>query len=861
MKKILPICFILILLFGGCTLFEDESDQSGKIDEGESIELENQNLIFSSFEIVTVDLGDGDFTDGEIEGTTLQGDKIPMVVQGNTLTFMVPRLNQGTHKLVFLEKNKPFNISFDVKPFALKESPQTVLASYRKKYEDKIKALEQTKDLMSGESKIAFEKDLELLKKGALEQFALASNLTESELTEMVMVLQANEKWLQEVSDAVETISSSLPNARILDENPLNREERSNRVMIEFVKSVIEVVSNINKVVVSGLIGGGVGIWKGKSAKAFGLGVSVGTAIGKFLFLKDFETLTSKMNENVNLIDLVMLDSDMNANQRASYVFQNDSKTELIVERNYRKLFKEDASSSIAIVKNFAQKYKEMIQAFFTLKEATDINLSYQPNDFTQKTEIQTSWHRVHSDHLSISGITNPKVTGSVIRENGRLFLTFKTNETDAQEFNFKLAYNHVDYGNLEKTLDAAVVNTGCSVKLELTDKNVLTATATGYGPFKFVWSSGENVTTAKTHGIKAARFGDYSVTVTDQNGCESQATATVPCSLKIDVLNTSNTFTIEVLDGFPPYYYTWSNGGFTNSQTLPPGNHSVTIRDGLGCEILHTFTIGCDMGVNIQRDGNNVTAQVTGGTAPYTYSWSNGATTASQSNLAPGTYTVVVQDKIGCEKSASITIGGPEYGTFTDPRDGNVYKTVKIGNQTWFAENLRYSEGIPQITSQEAWVAIWNNGNPTGQPAWVYYDNNSSYNTIYGKLYNWYAVNTGTLCPQGWHIPTTAEWTILANFLGGHTIAGGKMKSITGWNSPNTGATNESGFTGLPGGNRNNVDGKFYVIGLKGIWWSSSPNGSNNAWGWDLNSANGTLIYYSEYPKARGFSCRCLKD
>jgi uncharacterized protein (TIGR02145 family) len=206
--------------------------------------------------------------------------------------------------------------------------------------------------------------------------------------------------------------------------------------------------------------------------------------------------------------------------------------------------------------------------------------------------------------------------------------------------------------------------------------------------------------------------------------------------------------------------------------------------------------------------------------------------------------------------KGIEVTEGcGPEYGNLTDPRDGNVYKTIKIGNQTWFAENLRYAGNIPNVVYD--WEEIWNDGNPTGQPAWAYYNHYPNNNAVYGKLYNWYAVNTGTLCPQGWHIPTDAEWTILTNFLGGEAVAGGKMKSVTGWDNQSPGATNESGFTGLPGGNRG-ILGNFFSLGSYGNWWSSSPNGSGSAWYWSLGNGS---IYRDYYYRAGGFSCRCLRD
>lgn len=213
----------------------------------------------------------------------------------------------------------------------------------------------------------------------------------------------------------------------------------------------------------------------------------------------------------------------------------------------------------------------------------------------------------------------------------------------------------------------------------------------------------------------------------------------------------------------------------------------------------------------------------------------------------------------------------GQEYGTLSDSRDGEVYKTVKIGTQTWFVENLRFEGNIPQVASQQAWAAIYNEGNSTDQPAWSYYNNNSANDAIYGKLYNWYAVNTGTLCPSGWHIPTEAEWTILTDYLGGVEVAGGKMKSIIDWETPNVGATNESGFTGLPGGIRT-IYGEFDGLGVSAGWWSSSPSEdffprvgfppiANLAFGRILSNSSESSSSNNILSRSNGHSCRCLKD
>jgi uncharacterized protein (TIGR02145 family) len=193
---------------------------------------------------------------------------------------------------------------------------------------------------------------------------------------------------------------------------------------------------------------------------------------------------------------------------------------------------------------------------------------------------------------------------------------------------------------------------------------------------------------------------------------------------------------------------------------------------------------------------------------------------------------------------------------------------TVTIGNQTWTTTNLdvaTYRDGtpIPQITDPTQWASL-----KTG--AWCYYENNSANGTIYGKLYNWYAVAgihdtdpttpNKTLAPSGFHIPSDAEWTTLTTFLGGESVAGGKMKA-TGtklWSSPNTGSTNSSGFAGLPGGFR--FSGGFGDLGDNGWWWSASEYGTADAWCRNLYYYYGDAIK-ATFNKESGLSVRCLRD
>ena len=189
---------------------------------------------------------------------------------------------------------------------------------------------------------------------------------------------------------------------------------------------------------------------------------------------------------------------------------------------------------------------------------------------------------------------------------------------------------------------------------------------------------------------------------------------------------------------------------------------------------------------------------------------------------------------------------------------DGNIYNTVQVGNQFWMNENLkttRYRNGglIQNI--------VGNGRDTIITSAWCFYNHDELNNSVYGKLYNWYTTIGDTLCPIGWHVPSDSEWTTLTSYLGGESVAGGKMKSIgtSYWNSPNTGATNESGFSVLPGGD---VYSAYYFGGIRnnGSFWSTSEAGIYSAWFRELTYNNSNVNRYYA-PKYSGRSVRCLKD
>jgi len=212
---------------------------------------------------------------------------------------------------------------------------------------------------------------------------------------------------------------------------------------------------------------------------------------------------------------------------------------------------------------------------------------------------------------------------------------------------------------------------------------------------------------------------------------------------------------------------------------------------------------------------------------------------------------------------------------------NGNVYKVVQIGTQLWFAENLKtnsYNDGtpIPHITANSEW-SILKSG------AYTYYENNKENFETYGNLYNWYAVNTGNLCPTGWRVPSEKDWNELSDYLGGDDIAAGKLKEGTTihdckvkavgakhccdledyitlyWVLPNLDATDEFGFRALPGGVRYK-GGAYLNLHSFGFWWTSTQINDNQASYRSMDYSNSRLSTYSN-DKNMGFSVRCIKN
>lgn len=228
------------------------------------------------------------------------------------------------------------------------------------------------------------------------------------------------------------------------------------------------------------------------------------------------------------------------------------------------------------------------------------------------------------------------------------------------------------------------------------------------------------------------------------------------------------------------------------------------------------------------------------------------------------GTVSVRAENNCGHSIYSNLNItmtGSTNCGTISDI-EGNIYNSVTIGEQCWLTENLkttRYNDGtlIPKVSDFWTWSNL-------DTPGYCWYNNDSlAYIQTYGALYNWHVVATGKLCPQGWHVPTDAEWTELTDYLCGNSLASGKLKEsgTIHWNNPNGESTNISRFTALPGGYRSDRDGAFFSIRDNGSWWSISENDSNNAWMRAMTNYGTTDVRVISADKKYGISVRCLKD
>jgi uncharacterized protein (TIGR02145 family) len=300
-----------------------------------------------------------------------------------------------------------------------------------------------------------------------------------------------------------------------------------------------------------------------------------------------------------------------------------------------------------------------------------------------------------------------------------------------------------------------------------------------------------------------------------------------------------------------------------TNSASWP-GRHWIVLRGGVnGKNQLTTVTFQYDTTTSYTHAVSPVPDTTTGnsnvsfivtltGLKPKTkYHYRINAVNASgTSNGSDVSFTTTDTTKVVINFNPDLI-----YDSIYDS-EGNKYRTIQIGTQTWMAENLKstkLSDGtdIPFVPDVNLWSGLIT-------PGYCWFNNDS---VGYGALYNWYTVNTGKLCPEGWHVPADEEWTILTDYLGGKSDAGGKLREAgtTHWQSPNTGATNETGFTGLPAGYRS-YGGGFNSFKNYGFWWSSTEWSSTGAWYRDVYYGYNS-VDRSNSNKKSGANIRCVKD
>jgi uncharacterized protein (TIGR02145 family) len=411
-------------------------------------------------------------------------------------------------------------------------------------------------------------------------------------------------------------------------------------------------------------------------------------------------------------------------------------------------------------------------------------------------------------------------------------------------------------------------------------------ASGTAYGDQKSFITSSQSTSLALVTTLSVTNIGTTTATIncsissqggsgiTERGICWAQSPSPTVNSNRISSGQGIGNFSVNLgnlISGGSQYYvraYAVNAQGIAYGEVL----NFVTLF-GIPIVSTQTYFVGIN---NTALSGGNVSDaggfEVTGrgicwGTSPNPTISGNKTVDGSGLGIFGSTATNLLPNTIYYIRAYASNSAGTAYGqdvqvntaTFSPPVtdiDGNVYGTVVIGTQTWMAENLkttRYKDGssIPYVLDNTTWSNL-------SSGAWSYFNHDNNNNAIYGKLYNGYAVaDTRGLCPAGWHVPADGEWTTLENYLGGSSVAGGKMKAVSSlWINPNTGATNESGFSGLPGGYRENVS--FLGLGEVGVWWSSSESSSSVA---GIRYLNSFSSGQESFMKTYGFSVRCLKD
>ncbi len=346
-------------------------------------------------------------------------------------------------------------------------------------------------------------------------------------------------------------------------------------------------------------------------------------------------------------------------------------------------------------------------------------------------------------------------------------------------------------------------------------------------------------------------------------------------------VLSSGTWWSSESLNGF---YNAWERTMYSSSMKLSRGSlrtfYGFSVRCLLGeAKFLPalTTTAANNIAQNTATSGGSISSDGNAAITARGVCWSLSANPTVEDNktfdgTGTGTFTSSITGlSAGTAyyvRAYATNSAGTNYGneiiinTVVTDVDGNVYNRVTIGRQVWLVENLkttRYRNGDLIGTTTPATLDIRSEDTPTYQWAW---NGNESNVITYGRLYTWYAIDDSrSICPDHWHVPTQAEWTTLTDYLGGHSISGGKLKEAgtTHWLSPNTGATNETGFTALPGGYRLSSGG-FGGLGSDGAWRSSTLDNTNEDWTIGMGNSYSDA-YGASNSKRSGYSVRCIGD
>jgi len=395
-----------------------------------------------------------------------------------------------------------------------------------------------------------------------------------------------------------------------------------------------------------------------------------------------------------------------------------------------------------------------------------------------------------------------------------------------------------------------------------------------GRPPYSYRWSNG-----SRSRDQKNLAPGVYQLSVTSRSGCSVNKAMVVKEPVRVSFTKqnvgcygeSTGSVRLDLQGGKRPYDIRWSNNQTGYKQTeLPAGKYYVFIRDNWGYTVVDSVNILQPYPLKVQASVTNIDQshasgridlQVQGGIPPYDYQWSTMDTTQSLADIQDGVFSVKVTDDNGCETIRNNLF---VYRMMTDRRDTAKYRVITIGSQVWMADNMNYGK---QIMSDK--ISTRN-----GEVEKYCYNNDPENCEMLGGLYTWDEMmdysrsdddlpgETRGICPDGWHIPTSKEWKMLADYLGGEMVAANRMKNYDYWPTPEgmkEVRLDLSGFSAYPAG-RMDMAGESYYIGRSSSYWSATKDSWKSAWHRTITNRGGGLYRNSGHTGYR-FSVRCLKD